>query len=635
MPVVARAYHRLSLGALLALPAIAVNPTIQRAHAQYFGRNKVKYESFHFQVLKTEHFDIYYYSEERDAAEQAARMAERWYSRLSRILDHELRGRQPLILYASHSDFEQTTAIAGEIGEGTGGVTQVIKRRIVLPLAGPLAETDHVIGHELVHAFQFDITGEPGTGPIFREPGASRLPLWFIEGMAEYLSLGPVDANSAMWMRDAAVNGKFPRIKDLEDPRYFPYRYGQALWAYIGGRWGDERIGEILKAASAAGDPYAALTRALSTPLDSLSDDWRASTVSDYRTLASETKGPNAYGPALIQHEGRTNIYNLAPALSPDGRKVVFLSERGLFSIEMYVADAESGRVERKITSAALDPHLQSLEFINSAGSWHPDGRRFVFSAIESGKPTLEIVDANRGETEREITIPGVEALFTPSWSPDGRRIAFSANAGGTLDLFLFDLESGKVERLTDDAYADLQPAWSPDGHRLAFATDRFRTDLRHLDYHGYDLALLDLGSRSISALPSFPDARDLDPQWAPDGRSLYFVSDPDGISNLYRLELRMAASCTASTVTAATTSIPSSLRSCAVRPPPRCRRRHEPISCRRATARKDSYTKRSTTRRPGCRKSRPFPAIPTRPGCPSTMWRRPRSPSAPVGSAR
>ena len=134
----------------------------------------------------------------------------------SRLLGHELRGRQPLVLYASHPDFEQTNAIQGELGEGTGGVTESLRRRIVLPLGGPLADTDHVIGHELVHAFQFDITTNPNAPP--GQNGAQRLPLWFIEGMAEYLSLGPVDPNTAMWLRDAvrARRGR-PKARKADD----------------------------------------------------------------------------------------------------------------------------------------------------------------------------------------------------------------------------------------------------------------------------------------------------------------------------------------------------------------------------------------------------------------------------------
>jgi len=162
---------------LLVLPSAAT--------AQYFGRNKVQYRTFDFQVLTTEHFDIYYYPEEAEAARIVARMAERWYARLSRFFTHELRGRQPLVLYAAPAHFRQTNAVEGAIGEGTGGLTEALKRRIVLPMAGSLADTDHVLGHELVHAFQFDITGNDPRELEFSLPDILQYPLWFAEGMAE------------------------------------------------------------------------------------------------------------------------------------------------------------------------------------------------------------------------------------------------------------------------------------------------------------------------------------------------------------------------------------------------------------------------------------------------------------------
>ena len=112
----------IAAGAVVLLAATA-------ADAQYFGRNKVQYEDFDFKVLKTEHFDVYYYSQEQEAARMAARMAERWYARLSRIFDYRMGTRQPLILYASHPHFRQTNAVSGGIGEGTGGVTESFKRR--------------------------------------------------------------------------------------------------------------------------------------------------------------------------------------------------------------------------------------------------------------------------------------------------------------------------------------------------------------------------------------------------------------------------------------------------------------------------------------------------------------------------
>ena len=506
------------------------------AHAQYFGRNQVRYRTFDFQVLKTEHFDIYYYPEERAAVEQTAPMAERWYARLSRLLGHTFASRQPIVLYGSHPEFEQTNILGGSPGEGTGGVTEAVKRRVVLPFAGPLAETDHVLGHELVHAFQFDITGQDGSAGGGM-PGAVRLPLWFIEGMAEYLSLGPLDPHTAMWMRDAAKREKLPKISQLNSYKYFPYRYGQAFWAYVGGRFGDHVIGDVLKIAGKRGEAEKALEEVLGVKIDDLSKDWQKAIQSAYQPLMASKKSPADYGRALI-NEANGGDLNIAPKLSPDGKQLVFLSERGLFSVEMYVANAETGHVERTIVKTAVDPHFESLQFINSAGAWDSAGRRFVFGAIRSGRPVLSILDVARGRIEHEVPLKDLGEVQSPTWSPDGRYVAFSAITGGLTDLFIYDLQAGSLRQMTKDAQADLQPAWSPDGRSIAFVTDRFSTAVEMTEGRAYRLALLDPQTGEISEVASFDTGKNIDPQWSADSKSLYFVSDRNGISNVYRLEL-------------------------------------------------------------------------------------------------
>jgi len=521
------------------------------AQAQYFGRNAVHYQTFNFKILKTQHFDVYFYDGEAAVAEQASRMAERWYARLSTLLHHELSGKQPLILYADHPDFEQTNVLGEQPGEGTGGVTESFKRRIILPLGASLHETDHVIGHELTHAFQYDITGV-GRGSMMT--GLNRLPLWFIEGMAEYLSLGPIDPNTTMWMRDAVRTGTLPRLSDLANPKYFPYRWGQSFWAYLGGTYGDQVVGAALRLGGKSGDVRTALAQVTGRPADSLVADWHRALYASAQPIATATgvqlpadvrtrrkiEAPVAVvGARLLVGTGRDQHYNLAPALSPDGRRMAYLSDAGLFSIDMYLADAQSGRTIRKLVSATRDPHLESLEFINSAGAWDANGSRFVFSAVVTGQPALRIVNGENGRLMREIKFPTLGEIFNPTWSPDGKAIAFSAQVGGLTDLFTYDLDSGRLQRLTDDPYADLQPAWSPDGATIAFVTDRFGTSLDQLSYANYRLALVDVRSGQVTALARLGDAKHINPQWSPDGHSLYFLADPGGITNVYRLALR------------------------------------------------------------------------------------------------
>ncbi|MGH7699460.1 MAG: BamA/TamA family outer membrane protein [Gemmatimonadales bacterium] len=516
--------------------AVALLLLAPAAQAQYFGRNKVQYESFDFKVLTTEHFRIYFYPEEREAAESAARMAERWYARLSTLLAHQLRGKQALVLYADHPDFEQTNVISDQPSEATGGVTESLKRRIILPLGASLAETDHVLGHELVHAFQYDITGQGGGGSSL-VPGITRLPLWFVEGMAEYLSLGHEDPHTAMWMRDAVRRDKLPSLSDLAGYDYFPYRYGQAFWAYLGGTFGDDILGRALRLGGKGGDVRIALQQVTGRNADTLVAAWHRALRAAAEDVSRATDSVPPASRLLRGGEGSTQL-NLAPALSPDGTRLVYFSEASLFTIDLYLADVETGRTIRRLLSQRRDPHFESLQFLNSAGAWDATGRRFAFGGVAKGKPVLVVLDGESGRVEREIALPELGEIFNPTWAPDGRRIAFSAQVGGFTDLFVYHLEERRLRRLTEDAFADLQPAWSPDGEQIAFVTDRFGTSPSALTYDHYRLALMDAGSGRIRALPSLGDAKHINPQWSPDGRSLYFLSDRGGITNVYRLAL-------------------------------------------------------------------------------------------------
>ncbi|OGF17287.1 MAG: hypothetical protein A2W00_14125 [Candidatus Eisenbacteria bacterium RBG_16_71_46] len=522
--------------------ALALAATAAPAAAQYFGQNKVRYRSFDFRILKTGHFDIYYYPVEEKSAREVAVMAERWYERLSKSLHHELSRRQPLILYASHPEFEQTNAIPGNLGEGTGGVTEFLKRRIVLPLAGPLAETDHVVGHELVHAFQFDIGGQGSPVAGVGSPAVLRLPLWFMEGMAEYLSIGPSDPNTAMWMRDAVHARDLPGYNKLYNPRYFPYRFGQALWAYIAGRWGEGTVARLLGAAAVSGDASVAIRSVLGTSPDSLILGWQQDTRSWTAPIAAATDSAPRDAHALVVSGKDRGHLNLSPSLSPDGRQMVLFSAKNRYSIELYLVDAETGRFGRPITKTAVDPHFQSLEFINSAGAWSPDGKRLALAAVSGGHAVLTVMDVASGRREKEVRFKDLGEILGPTWSPDGKRIAFSALRCGVTDLWLLDLETAKSRRLTDDSWTEIEPAWSPRGDRIAFVTDRTSAPPLEQATVRYTLALIDPETAAIDTLHGFDRGKHIDPQWSADGSSLYFVSDPDGISNIYRLRLEGGA---------------------------------------------------------------------------------------------
>ena len=514
---------------LLALSGTALPATVS---AQYFGRNKVQYETFDFKILKTPHYDIHFYPEEADAVEDAARMGERWYERFARLFQHEFEQPKPIILYADHPDFQQTNTLSGRLSEGTGGVTESLKNRVIMPLTGSYADTDHVLGHELVHAFQYNLAqGRAGTGIR----GLTLLPLWVVEGIAEYLSVGREDALTAMWLRDAIRREDLPTLQQLTTGRYFPYRYGQALWAYIGGRYGDDSIVDLYRRSLRVGwEP--ALRQVLGTSSDSLSVEWREAVEAEYLPLMAGRQAPGESGALLLAPSTGAGEQNVSPSVSPDGSLVAFLSEKDLFGIDLFVADARTGEIQRKLVSANADQHFDALRFIDSAGDWSPDGTQFVFVVFADGDNELAIVNVENGDVERKIKLDGIGAITSPAWSPDGQYIAFSGLDGGVSDIYTWDVVSGALTQLTDDKHADLQPTWSPDGSTIAFASDRGAiTDFENLVYSKPQISFLDVASRQVTTLSVFGEVKHINPQYAPDGRSLYFVSDQDGFSDIYQ----------------------------------------------------------------------------------------------------
>jgi hypothetical protein len=503
------------------------------ARAQYFGQNKVRYKNLKFKVYKTPHFEIYYYLKNDSTIKRFAQESELWYTIHQQVFRDTFRKANPIILYADHPDFQQTTAIDGEIGVGTGGVTEGLKNRVVMPIMETNQITRHVIGHELVHAFQYHAL-------LGRDSAAyeniNNLPLWMVEGMAEYLSIGKKDAYTAMWIRDAYLNKNIPTLRDLtETNKYFPYRYGEAFWSFIGSTYGDTVIVPFFKNTARFGFEYG-IRQTFGYDDKTLSKLWKNAIEANYKPMLKDTV-QKPVGKRIIDNKNSGEL-NVAPAISPDGKYLAFLSEKDLFTVDLYLADAQSGRVIRKLTSKISNTHIDEFNFIESAGAWSPDSKKFAFSVFSHGRNRMLVVDIPSGSVSANISMEKAEQFSNLSWSPDGNNVVFQGMSDGQGDLYMYSFDTKKVKQLTNDKFSDYQPCFSRDGKKVIFTSDRTTYDQSLSQDITFNLAELDLATGKVTDIKVFNGANNLDPQYSADGKQVYFLSNRDGFRNMYRYTL-------------------------------------------------------------------------------------------------
>jgi hypothetical protein len=281
-----------------------------------------------------------------------------------------------------------------------------------------------------------------------------------------------------------------------------------------------------------------------------VSDEWIETVRTTYLPEAARSTSAGDFGRRLTDHSfepgSRAFASYLAPALSPDGRQIVYLSDRGnnLYSFyDLWLASAEDGKIVRRLVKAARSPDFESLRFMHSSAAWSPDSRYIAFVAKVGGRDAIYVYSVQERKVVRRISLD-LDGIQNPTFAPDAQRIAFTGLKGGMSDIYVVDLGDGRLQQLTDDKYADFHPAWSPDGRYIAIATDRGEeTNFDELVFGNFRIALYHVGRGDVEILPQQQTGKNINPVWSPDGEAIAFVSDRSGINNVFiwsRVEERL-----------------------------------------------------------------------------------------------
>ena len=533
------------ISSVLVLAAILLASSTP-ALAQYysFGKNRVQYEDFEWRYIQSKHFDVYYYGEKNyELAEFGAKSIESAYKQLSEDFNHEISNRITLIIYDSHNDFSQTNVVNLPISaEGIGGVTDKLKNRMTVPFDGDYSDFRRTLHHELVHAVFNDMFYGGTINSIIRNNIQLVFPLWFEEGLAEYTALG-WDTNTDMYIRDAVINNYLPPIQYLSG--YYAYRGGQSVWNFIAEEYGRQKIAEILQRIKTSRSVELGLQQSLGLSIGDLSKAWKNKLQERYYPEVAERERSDEIA-NLLTERGEFGSYNTSPAISPQGDKVAFITnKRGYFDI--VVISAIDGRKLKTLIRGEDNPEFEELNILNPNITWSPDGSKVALSTKSKGRDDIAIIDYRTGKIDK-VKIPTLDAIASISWSPDGNKLAFDGNIGPYQDIFVYNIDTQKLVNLTGDFFSDMQPVWSQDSKYVYFSSSRGEKVELHkytLEYdllsneamYETDLYRVGLDSRTATRLTETPNWSEKSPQTTRDGR-LIFLSDENGIFNIYRYDL-------------------------------------------------------------------------------------------------
>lgn len=508
------------------------------ASAQYFGKNKVQYTNFEWFYIQSGHFDIYFTEGGDEIAEFVAEIAEQSYISLMKDFRYELQKRLSIIVYNSHNDFEQTNVSLGPPEESVGGFTEFFKNRVVIPYQGNWEELRHVVHHEVTHAVMLQMVYGTGMQSIIMGMARLQLPLWFIEGLAEYESRG-WDTESDMYIRDAALNGYIPPINNLYG--FMAYKGGQSVLYYISEKYGGKKIGEILGKIKVNRNVESGFRDSIGLSIKELTERWHLHLKREYWPDISGRLEPEEFSKRLTDHRKDNNFINTGPALSPKGDKLVYLSDKSEY-FDIFLMSAIDGRIIKKLVNGQQTSDLEELHWLKAGLTWSPDSKFIAFAAKSGEEDALHIVNVEKGEIVRSLKF-SIDGILSPAWSPDGKEIAFTGIQNGFGDLYAINVETEELRKITNDKFSDLEPSWSPDGQSLVFVSDRgsytgigeydkyFK--IHDINYRNLDIYTVNADGSEIRQITDTPFL-ERSPVYHPEGAKIAFTSDESGIPNIY-----------------------------------------------------------------------------------------------------
>lgn len=495
-----------------------------------FGLNKVQYQPLQWSYIQSAHFRTYLHQDQGNLPFLSNKMIEDAYTRLSNSFNFTHKDPIPLVIYGNPNLFSQTNIITEILPEEVGGFTEVLKNRIAIPFNGSYNELRHVLHHELVHAFQFGILFDQIGGNIFTS--GVQVPLWFMEGLAEYLSSG-WDIEADMFLLDQTIHGEIPPPGPHLDG-YMAYKGGQSFFHFLDVSKGDSAFSYFLKEFRRSRNLETSFKRIYAKGPAELGKEWLRELKKMYWPEIGQRLDPSENSTAVTNHLESRNYLNLQPRMAPNCSTIAFFSDHKDFT-SILLTDKD-GKIKKSISQTGFGGYFESFHPFRSGICWSSDSKKLAFVTLVEGRDEIRIIDITKRRKIRRIKT-NLLSLSSPDWSTNGDHLVFSGIDRGWRDIYMYDLQNDSLVRLTNTIADETDPHFSPNGSEIIYSYQDtcLTADIEKSAYgrSPSDLRMLNINTRAITLLTSTPWS-EKQPCFSPDGNFVAFVSDRNGIDNIY-----------------------------------------------------------------------------------------------------
>ena len=505
-----------------------------------FGKNRIQYRPFKWQVLTSQNFEVYFYDGGQQTATLAIQLAESDFDRITNLLGYSPFSRTKIFIYTSTQDLNQSNVGLNLSSEREIKEENLAKSRIEIAYAGNSVSFRKDLVREVSHVFVHDMLYGGSIKESLQNSLLLSVPDWFINGITTYISEG-WSTGMDSYMRDIILT------KNLKKPSQTNGResvlVGQSIWNFIAEKYGKDNIANILNLTRIIRNEQTSISSTISMPFSKFLKEWREY----YASMAEATN--TKYAALNYDFKIKEVKFNSSERInkfkiSPDGAFLAYSkNELGRASVE--VVDLKTKNNVTLLTSGYKTLN-QSIDYNTPLLSWTKGGTLAIIYENQ-GNITLNIYN---DITEKDLTgefatrkvFKNFDQVQDFDISDNGSTLVLSAISKGQNDLFLYDIARGREQQLTNDIYDDLSPRFVGSAGKFMFTSNRLKDSL-DIDKGSYKTLnskfnlFLHEGKVKDDFVKRLVDSfGNITNPVVADGNSVYFLSDEKGIRNIYRL---------------------------------------------------------------------------------------------------